>query len=211
MLFVWNIICVGVDAAHSVPLMSAGRIAQAAEQGASSPTAGRAGRGHAAGALNRDFTAVADTGARRGALRGRSSGRPMDEKRGKPRQKSLLRGVVYFDGSPCAVECVVREMSDAGARLKFETPPLPADGFELDIPMRGLKLRALVKWQQGDEIGVSFAQDAGVAPTITGTDAPPPTQEELAMRVVRLEGELAALHHLVKRLQQKINSKVEAA
>jgi hypothetical protein len=134
----------------------------------------------------------------------------MTDKRGKPRQKSLLRGVVYFDGSPCAVECTVREMSAAGARLKFDTAPLPADSFELDIPMRGQKLRALVKWQRDDEIGVAFA-DAEAAAAPAGAAVSPGSPEELAARVMRLEGEIAALQGLVRRLQQKINSKTEAA
>ena len=141
---------------------------------------------------------------------GKASGL-MDEQRGTPRQKSLLRGVVYFDGSPCAVECTVREMSDAGARLKFDTIPLPADSFQLDIPIRGQKLRAFVKWQRDDEMGVSFAQ-AEEAAALPGVGmVPADTTEELAARVLHLENEIAALHHLVKRLQQKINSKIEAA
>lgn len=161
--------------------------------------------------LNRDFTCVTDTGAWHGTARSRQSEYPMDEHRSTPRQKSLLRGVVYFDGSPCAVECVVREMTDTGARLKFDSIPLPSDSFQLDIPLRGLKLRAFVKWQRDDEMGVSFmAAEEAAAPPGTGT-VPAGTTEELAARVLHLETEIAALHHLVKRLQQKINSKIEAA
>ena len=129
----------------------------------------------------------------------------MVEKRAKRRQKTLLHGFVYYDGSPSAVECVVREVSEAGARLKFELPPAPAEGFELDIPLRGQKLRAEVKWQRGSEIGVVFAEDAEapVAPRPAAT-ALQGTTEELGMRVLRLETEIAALQRLVKRLQQKV-------
>ena len=136
----------------------------------------------------------------------------MVEKRDKPRQKSLLRGYVYFDGSPCAVACIVREISKAGARLQFETPPLAAESCELGIPARGQKLRAEVKWQQDDEIGVLFAgaSDTSVAQS-AGAPAPPALDEDLAMRVLRLEGEVADLRHLVKRLQQKLAGKIEAA
>ena len=82
----------------------------------------------------------------------------MVEKRGKPRRKSLLHGFVYFDDNPCAVECVVREISEAGARLKFDMALAAVDSFELDIPIRGQKLRAEVKWQRDNEIGVVFAE-----------------------------------------------------
>ena len=136
----------------------------------------------------------------------------MKEKRSKPRQRSLLHGYVYFDDSPCAVECTVREISDAGARLKFDTPQLAVDSFELDIPIRGRKLRAAVKWQRDSEMGVVFADAAetALAPTPAAAGATG-SREELGMRVLRLETEIAALQRLVKRLQQQIKSKNEAA
>jgi hypothetical protein len=136
----------------------------------------------------------------------------MKEKRSEPRHKSLLRGYVYFDGGPCAVGCMVREISDAGARLKFDKSPLPAKRLQLNIPVRGQQFHADVKWQQDDEIGVMFtdASDAAIAPS-AGSAEPAGTPDELAARVMRLEGEIAELQHLIKRLQQKVNSKVEAA
>jgi hypothetical protein len=136
----------------------------------------------------------------------------MVEQRDKRRQKTLMHGYVYFDDSPCAVECIVREISETGARLQFETPQLPVEAFELDIPLRGQKLRAEVKWQRDNEIGVVFAgaMDATVAPTAAAPAAQALT-EDLAMRVLRLENEIAALQHVVKRLQLKVANKIEAA
>jgi len=135
----------------------------------------------------------------------------MVEKRANRRQKTLLHGFVYYDGSPCAVECVVREVSEAGARLKFELPPAPAESFELDIPLRGRKLRAEVKWQRGNEMGVTFEDSAEAALAPTPPAAPPASNEEMGLRLVRLEGEIAALQRLVKRLRKKIVEKIEAA
>ncbi len=136
----------------------------------------------------------------------------MVEQRAKRRQKTLLHGSVYFDDSPCAVECLVREISETGARLKFELPPAPVDSFELDIPLRGQKLRASVKWQRDNDMGVVFAQaqDAPLAPT-TATAYMQMSPADLAMRVMRLETDIAALRLAVKRLQQKVASKIEAA
>jgi hypothetical protein len=133
----------------------------------------------------------------------------MVEKRAKRRQKTLLHGFVYFDDGPCAVECVVREISEAGARLKFEMPLAPVEAFELDIPLRGQKLRAEVKWQRGNEMGVVFTEAAEAA--LAPTQAAPASTEELGLRVLRLESEIAALQRLVKRLQKKIVEKIEAA
>jgi hypothetical protein len=133
----------------------------------------------------------------------------MVEKRAKRRQKTLLHGFVYYDGSPCAVECVVREVSESGARLKFDMPPAPVAAFELDIPLRGQKLRAEVKWQRGNEMGVVFAEAAAAA--LVPTPAAPATHEELGLRVLRLESEIAALQRMVRRLHKKIVEKIEAA
>ena len=136
----------------------------------------------------------------------------MVEKRASRRQKTLLHGYVYYDDSPCAVECVVREMSETGARLKFEAPQFPVASFELDIPLRGLKLRAEVKWQRDSEMGVVFAEAmaAQVTPAPAAADAQV-SSAELAVRVARLEGEIEALQRLVRRLQKKVTEKIEAA
>jgi len=136
----------------------------------------------------------------------------MVEKRANRRQKTLLHGYVYFDDGPCALECVVREVSETGARLRFELPLAPVEAFELDIPLRGQKLRAEVKWQRGNEVGVVFAEaaDAMAAQTALAR-ASQATTEELGLRVLRLESEIAALTRLVKRLQQRIVEKIEAA
>jgi len=136
----------------------------------------------------------------------------MAEKRAKRRQKTLLHGFVYYDDSPCAVECVVREISETGARLKFEAPQLPVTAFELDLPLRGQKFRAEVKWQRDNEIGVVFADISDIlAPPISPAPGAPVSYDDLAMRVRRLETEFAALRLMLKRLQQKIANNVEAA
>lgn len=136
----------------------------------------------------------------------------MNEKRGAPRQKSLLRRIVYFGGSPCAVECLVRDVSETGARLKFQLPPAPADVLDLYIPIKGQNFRANVRWQQNDEIGVVFATAPALAASqASASTAPRTSDDDLAKRVQRLETEIAALRQLVRRLQQTIGSKIEVA
>lgn len=136
----------------------------------------------------------------------------MTEQRKAPRQKSLLRGYVYFGNSPNAVECIVRDISEIGARLKFQYPPAAVEVLDLHIPVKGQKPHANVRWQQNDEIGVVFASvSALAAPPSSTVAAPQPPEAELAKRVYRLEAEIVALQQLVKRLQQKIGSKADAA
>lgn len=128
----------------------------------------------------------------------------MSDKRGAARQKSLLRGFVYFGNSPSAVECIVRDISETGARLKFQNLPIIADALDLHIPAKGHTLHADVKWYQRDEIGVAFVKASALGD-------PCAVDGELSERVKRLEVEIAALKQLVRRLQQNSGSKSEAA
>jgi hypothetical protein len=127
----------------------------------------------------------------------------MVTERNAPRQKTLLRGYVYFGGSPTAVECVVRDISETGARLKFQNPPTVTDTLELHIPVKGQTICAKLKWNKSDEIGIAFE----TTPALT---SPQTTNHELCDRIDRLEMEIASLKQLVKRLQNA-GSSVQAA
>ncbi len=128
----------------------------------------------------------------------------MIDKRNAARQKSLLRGFVYFGSSPSAFECVVHDISETGARLKFQNPPPTIDTLELHIPIKGQTIRAKVRWHESDEIGIVFMNASNPI-------SAQPTEGELIARVSRLEAEITVLKHLVKRLQQNTASKIEAA
>ena len=128
----------------------------------------------------------------------------MAEQRRAPRQKSFLRGLVYLGNSPSAVNCLVRDMSDTGARLTFSAPIAATEMLELHIPLKGQTLRGKVKWREADEIGIAFISDAGIE-TRTASD------EELAVRVERLESEIATLKQMIKRLQKTATGVTDAA
>jgi hypothetical protein len=116
----------------------------------------------------------------------------MPDKRSSSRQKSLLRGIVYFDGNPNATACVVRDMSGTGARVTFNEPPIATgDHLELQIPNKALRYRARVVWRSKHEMGLAFV-DAAAA------DASP---QALAERIARLEAEIQALKDIVSALQ----------
>ncbi len=125
-----------------------------------------------------------------------------DERRQALRQKSLLRGLVYFGNSPSAMNCLVRDVSETGARLKFGGPITAPDNIELHIPTKNQVLRAKVKWREVDEIGISFTTESAAAAT---------TEENLAARVERLEGEIAQLKQMLKRLTRPSSAITDAA
>ena len=129
----------------------------------------------------------------------------MSERRNTRRSKSFLQGFVYVSRKRGALACLVRDLSDKGARIVFsDTVTLP-DVIELYIPQREQTLRARVQWRRNDEIGLAFdvaAREPDVAPD-TG---------EVAQRVALLEAEIASLRALLKRLKHgKTDAADEAA
>jgi PilZ domain len=117
----------------------------------------------------------------------------MSERRRATRQKSFLRGCIYFNNRRSALDCLIRDISQTGARLIFsETVSIP-DVVDLHIPQKDQMLRVHVQWRHGEEIGIAFAA-AAVTPD-------QPADGDLAQRVTKLEAEIAALKKMVKRLK----------
>src|SRR5271170_5147017 len=113
----------------------------------------------------------------------------MGERRGTRRQKSFLRGFVYFDKRRGVMGCLVRDVSDEGARIIFsETVTIP-DVVNLHIPHREQTWRAHVQWRRGDEIGLTFTEATPVAVA---------QEIELSKRVAQLESEIAVLQRTIK-------------
>jgi len=98
--------------------------------------------------------------------------------------KSYLRGFVYFGKMGTAVECVVLDISDSGARLKFLGAPPTVDAIELHIPIKGWVHRAKVLWSAVDEIGVGFVEGSTAASTRYLSHSP---REPRSLRQVALE------------------------
>lgn len=116
----------------------------------------------------------------------------MPRQRTNIRQRSLLRGIVYFEKNPLAAECIVRDLSGSGARLAFADPPMTAaERLELHVPGKGERHRCQIVWRSETEFGVAFV------------DAPSAHElESMADRMHRLEAELASLKQTVRALQR---------
>jgi outer membrane murein-binding lipoprotein Lpp len=123
----------------------------------------------------------------------------MAERRTASRQKSFLRGCIYFNNRRSAVDCLIRDISDTGARLVFSGAVAIPDVVDLYVPQKEQMLRVRVEWRHGDEVGVAFVS-AGTAPE----SAPAADSGNLAERVQKLEAEIAALRRIVKRLQAAV-------
>lgn len=119
----------------------------------------------------------------------------MSERRGSRRSKSFLRGFVYVSRKRGALACLIRDLSEKGARIVFsDTVTLP-DVVELYIPQRDQTLRARVHWRKNDEIGLAFT-----AMEQRASEAQP-SAAEIAQRVALLEAELVSLRALLKRMK----------
>jgi hypothetical protein len=121
-------------------------------------------------------------------------GQTMGERRNSRRLKSFLRGFVYFDKRRGTMSCLVRDLSDIGARIIFsETVTIP-DMINLHIPQKNQTVRARVTWRRGDEIGLGFSAANPVADPLPDTAA-------LMRRVAQLEGKIAALRRVLNRMK----------
>jgi len=119
------------------------------------------------------------------------------ERRRTARQKSFLRGMIYFNNRRNAVDCLIRDISPYGARLIFSDSVTTPDVLELYIPQKEQTLRVHVIWRHGQEVGVAFAQAAHVDPAAEPGDPGSSPGQALAERVARLEMEIAGLKRIL--------------
>lgn len=123
------------------------------------------------------------------------------EKRGTPRRKCFLRAFVYFEGRGTAVDCIVRNISDSGARLQFDKPMALSDILDLHIPIKGQSFHAQKRWRDGDQVGVTFRATSNGKVDDTGVDG----------RVDRLKEEIAELKKAIKHLRKNEDQITEAS
>ena len=123
----------------------------------------------------------------------------MTERRSGSRQKSFLQGRIFFNNRRTSVDCLIRDFSEHGARLKFSSMTATPDVVELYVPNKDESYRAKVQWRNGDEIGVGFDVDAGSPPLAPGTPA-----ADWSARIHKLEHDLASLQRKFNELQASL-------
>jgi hypothetical protein len=123
----------------------------------------------------------------------------MKERRAVSRQRSFLQGRIFFSNRRTSVDCLIRDFSEHGARLKFSNTTVTPDVVELFIPTKEESYRAKVIWRNADEIGVGFDLEEGSPPLAPGM----PSGDWLA-RIHKLEHDLAALQRKFNELQSAV-------
>jgi hypothetical protein len=122
-----------------------------------------------------------------------------DERRTLLRKRSFLQGRLYFNNRRSSLDCLVRDISDQGAKLKVSDSIAIPEFVELHIPNKDETYRAKVQWRTGFEIGVTFENEQE-APSIVPSAGP----ADLLERVRRLEAEVASLHRKLNELQNEL-------
>jgi hypothetical protein len=110
---------------------------------------------------------------------------------------------VYYNNRRQSADCIIRELTDDGARLSFTDPVALPHAFELHIPNRDQTLRVETAWNHGTDVGVSFGKidahsNATLAPAHTASH-----EQTMLERVEKLEKELTALRRRLSELEMK--------
>ena len=89
----------------------------------------------------------------------------MSERRREMRRRTYLAGQLAFNDRYSTMDCLVRNLSQDGAKLSFAHPPMIPGEFDLRVVKKGDGRRARVVWQVDLEAGVAFLDtdpDTGV-------------------------------------------------
>lgn len=114
------------------------------------------------------------------------------------RKRTFLKGRIIFNGGNSTMDCLIRDMSESGARLELsETATLP-DVFDLYIPSKDATQRVSLCWRRAGDVGINFAD---VPQQHSAAEADGATAV-LKRRIAELEAENAALRTLLVRSHQ---------
>ena len=113
----------------------------------------------------------------------------MQDRRESVRDKVFLGGVAEINQAGSRMDCVVRNFSDQGACVEFDsTKPLP-EQVNLTITRKGRSYLARMIWRQANRVGLAFKTMV--------TDAP---VDDLDVRLRRSEAKKRQLQRRIKEL-----------
>ena len=123
----------------------------------------------------------------------------MVERRALVRHKTLIEGRIYFNNRMTSMDCIVRDVTEKGARLQVSESVALPDAFEIYLPNKDEHFRAQAQWRKGDQLGVSWTPDSAFRHK---SESSVHAEQALADRVARLERELVALQRRLDSLQR---------
>ncbi|MCF1503391.1 MULTISPECIES: PilZ domain-containing protein [Afifella] len=81
------------------------------------------------------------------------------EKRSEHRARALKSAKIVLNDRHSTIDCVVRDLSKGGAKLKVTNPVAVPESFELLLESDNVMLKAEVIWRKGDQVGVQFIRE----------------------------------------------------
>ncbi len=78
----------------------------------------------------------------------------MEDKRNSPRHRVMKTGTIGFNGS--GIECLVRNVSPAGAAIEIKGTVCIPESFNLMIESERLNKSCRVVWRKYQRLGVAF-------------------------------------------------------
>ena len=102
---------------------------------------------------------------------------PAPPRRKRPSNKRPMREPVFrlasiYTGKNAHVRCVVKDVSDAGARLSLQTPQALPETVVVKFDQNGSRRRMNVVWQSENDIGVKDSEDQTLIDTVCPPGAP---------------------------------------
>ena len=86
----------------------------------------------------------------------------MQERRQVQRSRTYIGAVIAFNNRKSAMDCLIRNLSPAGAMVTFTNTAILPDKFDLTIDHKQRSFRARAAWRRPHEAGLEFvAEHAG--------------------------------------------------
>jgi hypothetical protein len=121
----------------------------------------------------------------------------MIERHAVARHKTFIKGRIYFNNRLSSVDCIVRDVTDVGARLEASQSVALPDAFELYLPTKDEHFRAQVEWRRGSHLGVSWSTEQAAKQGASRSE------HSIVDRVAKLEHDLAALQRRFDSLRDR--------
>src|SRR4051794_13412613 len=115
--------------------------------------------------------------------------------RAAPRMRTLIAAKISFNNGQSTLDCLIRNLSDTGAKLIVSAAVTLPECFDLIIPQKSLTRCVRIAWRRGEEIGVRF--EAGHPSESSDPDA-----SALKRRIRELEAEVARLQSRILQLTE---------
>jgi hypothetical protein len=117
------------------------------------------------------------------------------DQRRAPRLRALMGAKILFNQGNSSLDCLIRDISEGGARLSASQAVTLPDEFELFIPQKNATFRVRMVWRRSEGVGVSFSEELEpeAKPSMEGDAGLRHRIRELEAEVTRLQVRIAQL------------------